>query len=648
MLLANKGQAATGYTKNALDGVSNAELNVLNMLNPNFTSSDEDFIEGLYNFLLGRPSDAEGKAGWLALSSSIANRYQVLDLFLNAAKANPNDAAAANASVANFIENIYQKYLGRPSDAGKAGWLGMADSGADLAWLLDSMLQAAGANGEAGYTITLSNTIIGTYENLLGRIPSSEEVLAWIDASLQAGLTPNTIAAVIADSASSDDALCLANKADFVGSYCDATTTCPQTLAKNASAAKITSQSQNAKELGQKAGDSEYNAEDPLTPDIPSTPITPSKPSIPVTPSKPSSTPSKPTPEPEPETTKQVLTFTDKEPGLDIAKGSKYNGKTLAEIDAEHAVYVNGVNTDIYIRDTGNPKVEDSNTINVFLSGLAHIYKDVVNPPEAKIAAYLGGSFNAKTDKIVASSSGFEFFDYNKDNLKEADTIYANTSGWIDLKSFTDKKIDLSLVDAKIKFDLNGSSSNTFNLSNNEAIKNPSSGDTIHIIQDMAMVVHTFTLSDASETIKFAEENIATPNPIVTTLENFTLGTDKIDTNGILASFGLNDSTNEGKKAKQINNSSDVNLGEQKVWFVDTAIEGISDFVTATTHDSTPGTAKSINDTYSYIIVDNTGDLYLFLTADGQIDDYSALVKFATLGLSDLDLNDVQSLFGEY
>lgn len=266
-LLANKGQAATGYTRDALEGASSSQLNVLSMLNPNYASSDEDFIEGLYTSLLGRASDAEGKDYWLSLSKSGVSRYELLESFLKGASAS-SDAAAANASVANFIENIYQKYLGRPSDeAGKAFWMGVAGSGTSLADVLESMLQAAGANGEAGYANALGKAITDVYENLLGRTPSAEEVAS----------------------------------------------------AKNASAANITATSQNADTLGTSAG----SGENPSAPSTPSTPVTLSKPSSPSGDNSSSSTPSKPA---QPEQPKMIdLEYDSSNQTIDLSSGS-YNG----------------------------------------------------------------------------------------------------------------------------------------------------------------------------------------------------------------------------------------------------------------------------------------------------------------------------------
>ena len=84
------------------------------------------FVESLYTALLGRASDAEGKAFWLSVAGATPNRADVVAQFIAAVKAQEGTADAnAFASIqaedkalaSAWVESLYNNLAGRASDA---------------------------------------------------------------------------------------------------------------------------------------------------------------------------------------------------------------------------------------------------------------------------------------------------------------------------------------------------------------------------------------------------------------------------------------------------------------------------------------------------------------------------------------------------
>ena len=84
------------------------------------------FVESLYTALLGRASDAEGKAFWLSVAGATPNRADVVSQFIAAVKAQEGTAdanafatiQAEDKALANaWVESLYNNLAGRSSDA---------------------------------------------------------------------------------------------------------------------------------------------------------------------------------------------------------------------------------------------------------------------------------------------------------------------------------------------------------------------------------------------------------------------------------------------------------------------------------------------------------------------------------------------------
>ena len=111
-------------------------------------TTDDEFVETLYQAFFNRDSDAAGKQGWLTELQRGVTRAQVIDGFSGSAEfaalaaaygiSATGDDASSNAEVAAFVERFYVLVLGRASDeAGLDGWvkalLAGTLSGADVA-----------------------------------------------------------------------------------------------------------------------------------------------------------------------------------------------------------------------------------------------------------------------------------------------------------------------------------------------------------------------------------------------------------------------------------------------------------------------------------------------------------------------------------
>ena len=110
---------------------SNATYNVVVKLNNDKVA---DFVERLYTTLLGRASEAEGKAEWVTdLNNGRAAADAASGFVLSAELKNQN------LSNSEFVDRMYRTFLDREADAaGKADWVSILDNGCSYAYILNS------------------------------------------------------------------------------------------------------------------------------------------------------------------------------------------------------------------------------------------------------------------------------------------------------------------------------------------------------------------------------------------------------------------------------------------------------------------------------------------------------------------------------
>nr|WP_321432762.1 DUF4214 domain-containing protein [uncultured Campylobacter sp.] len=112
--------------------------------------TNEDFVEALYQQVLGRNSDADGKAFWLNALANGTSRDELKANFLAAAKAEDPNLTAFYTSNQQFLENIYSALLNRGVDSsGLEHWMNLLNNGTSRAEVVASIIDAINANKDS-------------------------------------------------------------------------------------------------------------------------------------------------------------------------------------------------------------------------------------------------------------------------------------------------------------------------------------------------------------------------------------------------------------------------------------------------------------------------------------------------------------------
>ena len=109
--------------------------------------TNADFVEALYKQVLGRNSDADGKAFWLNTLANGTSRDELKANFLAAAKANNEDLSAFDTSNQQFLSDVYSALLNRSVDSsGLEHWMNLLNNGTSKAEVVASIIEAINAN----------------------------------------------------------------------------------------------------------------------------------------------------------------------------------------------------------------------------------------------------------------------------------------------------------------------------------------------------------------------------------------------------------------------------------------------------------------------------------------------------------------------
>ena len=109
--------------------------------------TNEDFVEALYQTILGRTADTDGKAVWLNALASGVSREELMTQFVAAAKANNEDLSAFNNANEEFLNEIYGTLLNREVDSsGLETWTNLLNNGASKAEVVAKIIEAISAN----------------------------------------------------------------------------------------------------------------------------------------------------------------------------------------------------------------------------------------------------------------------------------------------------------------------------------------------------------------------------------------------------------------------------------------------------------------------------------------------------------------------
>ena len=109
--------------------------------------TNEDFVEALYQTILGRPADADGKDTWLNALASGTSRDELKANFLAAAKANNENLTTFYNDNQQFLSDVYSALLNRGVDnSGLETWMNLLQNGTSRAEVVAKIIDAINTN----------------------------------------------------------------------------------------------------------------------------------------------------------------------------------------------------------------------------------------------------------------------------------------------------------------------------------------------------------------------------------------------------------------------------------------------------------------------------------------------------------------------
>ena len=170
-----------------LQGLANAFVASAEFQNRFGALNNQQFVEQLYVFALGRNGEPAGVNGWVSLLNGGATRGQVVVGFSESAENQLRTAATLNAGLwipdaeAQVIARLYDATLDRlPDPAGLAGWVAAYESGTSLATIAGAFVASAEFQARYG---ALSNQafIEQLYRFCLNREGDSAGIAGWVN-----------------------------------------------------------------------------------------------------------------------------------------------------------------------------------------------------------------------------------------------------------------------------------------------------------------------------------------------------------------------------------------------------------------------------------------------------------------------------------
>ena len=124
-------------------------------------------ITDFYRQFLDRSPDPGGLQHWSAQLQNGVARQTIIQGFCDSAEYKNN-----NPPPAAFVESLYQRLLGRPSDpGGKQGWVNALQSGSSTASVIDGFLRS---------TEYCTQRVTELYQTWLGRPPDAAGLAGWV------------------------------------------------------------------------------------------------------------------------------------------------------------------------------------------------------------------------------------------------------------------------------------------------------------------------------------------------------------------------------------------------------------------------------------------------------------------------------------
>jgi hypothetical protein len=144
------------------------------------TTPNQDYVNNVYQLLLGRSADA-GASFWVNLLNNGASPSSVV-----------LSIQGSSEYLSLVVNALYEHYLDRPADAGGlASWTAVLSGGTTIESVTASIV------GSSEYFTLVGNTntayVTSLYTNILGRTGSEAEIQSWVN-QIQSGTSPTQVA----------------------------------------------------------------------------------------------------------------------------------------------------------------------------------------------------------------------------------------------------------------------------------------------------------------------------------------------------------------------------------------------------------------------------------------------------------------------
>jgi ELWxxDGT repeat protein len=198
-------QGLAGWTT-AIDGSTFSLTAVANdfAASPEFIQdygalSNADFVNRLYENVLGRPADAAGAQGWTNALAAGMSRGTALLGFAESQENEANTISTAGDPNNAEVYRLYETTLGRaPDPGGLASWSGLLASGGSSLQVADALVSSPEFLQDYG-ALSPTDFVTALYRNTLHRAPDAGGLQGWVGA-LASGTSRASVVIGFADS----------------------------------------------------------------------------------------------------------------------------------------------------------------------------------------------------------------------------------------------------------------------------------------------------------------------------------------------------------------------------------------------------------------------------------------------------------------
>jgi ELWxxDGT repeat protein len=161
--------------------------------------SNADFVNRLYQNVLGRPADAAGAQGWTNALAAGMSRGTALLGFAESQENEANTISTAGDPNNAEVYRLYEATLGRPPDSdGLASWSALLASGGSPPQVAQALVSSAEFLQDYG-KLSPTDFVTALYRNTLHRAPDTAGLQGWVGA-LTSGASEASVVIGFADS----------------------------------------------------------------------------------------------------------------------------------------------------------------------------------------------------------------------------------------------------------------------------------------------------------------------------------------------------------------------------------------------------------------------------------------------------------------